>query len=275
MPYANIHEAFTTYTESFSGGSAGGDQTSSLGSIKNPFNIEGTDPGDDFDRIATNYVSDGYNQIYKGGGEWDILDEEIRGLQTQQNQTIAQSPDRIVGSNSITPVTTNRRIGDRVWDRQTGAEVDQSKRARDMALRESNPEGVRMISAPRADAIASSLSTAGVNTTGGSTPLSTQIDESRSGPINSGFMAGAPIAGDCSDQTCLQLLNHILGCDNCAVKFKKLMNVSKGSGSSFLGIDLPEINLSKLMFWIILIILIVAVYELLNTLFKRLTKAKQ
>ena len=39
MPYANINEAFTTYTESFNDGS-GASLNSTLESIKNPFNIE-------------------------------------------------------------------------------------------------------------------------------------------------------------------------------------------------------------------------------------------
>lgn len=263
MPYANISEAFTTYTESFSGGA----DTSTLDSIKNPFNIKTTDPADDFSKIASNYTSDGYNITYSGRNEWDILDEDIRGLNTPANQNVAQSPDRLVASSLVDPVTTNRRLGDRVWDRPTGAQVDESKRARDIALQAANPQGVRMIAAPNQLA-----------TTGGSTPLPTGaiISNTNNIPMTSGFSAntldGAPVADYCSDETCLKLLNHILGCENCAVKFKKLMNVSSGGGGNFFGIEIPEINFSKLMFWIIIVILIVAVYELLNSLFRRFTK---
>lgn len=191
MPYANLNEAF------LDGSSVGSDST--LASLKNPFKIANTDPADDFDRIAENYVPDNYNITYSGKNEWDILDEDIRGLSPLPNQSVVRNPDHVM------PISTNRRSRDRIWDRPTGAYIE-----------------------------------------------------------GSGLDVFKETKTDCSDQTCLQFLDHILECEKCATKFRKLMDLSKGS-------SFPEINLQKLMFWIVIVILIIAVYELLNSIFRRLT----
>ena len=236
MPYANYHEAFTTYTESVN-------DTSTLDSIKNPFHISTTDPADDIPRIANNFTSDGYNTIYASNNQWDIVDtNEIRG-----NQSATNSPD-------VTIISQNRRLGDRLWDRETSADVDNAKRAFDLANPTSDINDIRV-------------------TTGGSTsiPADTNLGNVSGldgSPVGIGGLATGSM---CSDDECVRLMNHSMGCDNCLNKFKKVLGLSENNGNDLLGgIKLPEINVTRMIFWVVMVILIVAVYELLNRMFRRL-----
>jgi hypothetical protein len=72
--------------------------------------------------------------------------------------------------------------------------------------------------------------------------------------------------GQCSDEHCLTQLNHILACDDCVIKLRKLIG---GAPLNVLGLEIPDLNLAKVIFWVVMIFLIVAVYEMLNRLFNR------
>lgn len=193
MPYANIDEAFTTYTESFTDS----DGNSSLNSIRNPFNIKSTSVAEDLPAIANNYPTDNYNLDRQN--EWDILDDDIRGLNKFNNQSLVQSPDRIFKNQS--------------------------------------PDN---------------LSVPIMNTD----DLSNIIFNKKSDNIVS--------LGNCDNKTCSKLLDHISTCENCAKKLKKIIGLNNGN---FMGID---IDLSKVIFWLVFIILIVAIYELLNSIMKKI-----
>jgi len=73
--------------------------------------------------------------------------------------------------------------------------------------------------------------------------------------------------GDCSDGTCLRLIDHILSCPGCAKKLKQLMRLTE---STPFGIDFSNWNVSKVIFWLIVAIIVIAVYEMLNNIFNRL-----
>lgn len=251
MPYANIEEAFTTYSDSYSSNGRsimyGGADESSLDSIRQPYNINNTDPADDFPNIASNYIPDNYNFKYTGNKQWEVLNDDIRGLNSPSNTSFNQSPDQPLAvrpaqirTDNIQPVSANRPLIDRLWDRPTGAEVDDIKRAQNRENLDQGAPDVQLLSAPSPNSDRPILSTA----------------------------FSDRISNDCSDQNCMTLLNHILACPGCTDKLKTLLGVSD---NRLFGFQLPKINLSKFMFWIVLLIILVAVYELLNTLFRRIT----
>lgn len=283
MPYANIHEAFNTYTDNLTESSSGslrnsdnyrsnnirshqigGDTASSTAELRNieqiqrPFNINNTDPADDFPDIAANYVSDGYNFKYSGLNEWDVLDPQLKTTNEPANRTVFQSPDRVVSaaqlpSTKLQPITQQRSAIDKIWDRPTSSEVDSFKMNQDVNLDMFGGIGT----APGS----TSVKTGGQNN-GVTMIAAPKISENLD-------LVGAPTSPVvCSDEHCMSMLNHIMGCQGCVEKLRKLLGTEEST--KILGMAIPEINLSKLMFWIILIILIVAVYELLNTLFRRL-----
>jgi len=256
MPYANLNEAYTTYTESFPGsslvGGAVSDNGSTLDSIKNPFNVSNADPSDDFPDLATNYVPDNYNFKYSGKNEWDVLDNQIKNINNnndKSNTFLSESPDRAVNTvrrsqiesqiETVQPISQNRPLIDKLWDRPTGADVDDIKRSLNKERMTSDVgNDVKVIGAPIANS-------------GNNDYMNSEM---------------ATLPANCSDENCMTLLNHILACEKCTDKLKTLLGVS--NTGKIMGFQLPNVNLSKLMFWIVLIILIVAVYELLNTLFR-------
>ena len=80
-------------------------------------------------------------------------------------------------------------------------------------------------------------------------------------------VAGAVEMDACSGQNCLDMLEKIMKCEECVKKLRKLLGIPDKNTNWF---DLSELNVSKLVFWVIVIILIVAVYELLNTVMMRI-----
>lgn len=70
----------------------------------------------------------------------------------------------------------------------------------------------------------------------------------------------------CSDEHCLTQLNHILACDDCVMKLRKLIG---GGPMNIMGLEIPDLNLAQVIFWVAMIFLIVAVYEMLNRVFNR------
>jgi len=224
MPYASLNEAYSTYSESFDGGST-------LDSIKNPFHITASDPADDFPDIAANYKGDGYNVKYSGSDEWNVLEDEV-----PINTTIARTPDQRsgAGGGGAVGVSQTRDRQDMGWNRGTGS------------VTKGHTDAVVAASPMRSQDI------------GG-----IQVD----------------IAQDCSDGTCLKLIGHIMKCPGCKEKLIGLLDLGGnrergGEGDvkeNFMGFQLPEgVTTSKIIFYIILVILLLAIYELLNSWMNRI-----
>lgn len=297
MPYANLNEAFNTYAEGFDYNASmdssrdirnelnddfddvrprivkvpnqmnqikqiksnccnhrrqyGGQTTDSrnISKLQTTFNINSTDPADDVPNIATNNINDGFNVKYSSLNEWNVLDPN--GVNPPINKTIAQSPDRIMNDQIYQPTTQQRTSMDRIWDRPTSSEVDTYRLNQSAAIKGTDPYG-GIGTAPRI-----------TGTTPGTTPGTTSGTIPTSDKDNTMTLTGDM----CSDDNCMTMINHIMKCDSCVQKFRKLLGVE--TSTKILGMEIPEINMTKLMFWVILIILIVAVYELMNSIFKR------
>ena len=235
-----------------------------ISKLRQTFDINYTDPADDFPDIAANYQSDGYNTTYSSPNEWSVLDPQIKGVRAPTNPNIYQSPDRVVDPNAeYSPVTQQRTVLDKLWERPTSAEVDDFKLDERRASQEADRFGgigtapgqqtIQMISAPPP----------------GTPALGTSADQRAletldlGAPVGVGDYSTGTSAGTCNDQECMAMLDRIMRCEDCVKKLRNLLGIS-GNGSpvgGFFGVDIPEINLSKLMFWVIVVVLIVAVYE--------------
>jgi hypothetical protein len=80
-----------------------------------------------------------------------------------------------------------------------------------------------------------------------------------------------------NNNDCAYSLNHILSCDTCLKKLQKILGVSNNNNNNnnskdtianFFGFNITNKVLSKIIFYLIIIIVIVAVYELLSKSFK-------
>ena len=242
-----------------------------MGNVNRTFNIDNTDPADDVPQIAQNYQSDRYNYQYSGLNEWDILDPGIKGVQAPRNPSAAVSPDRIVApAEAVSPVTQQRTVIDKLWQRPVSADVDTFNIQQRMALQDADKFGgvgtapgvtqraAQMLPAPEPGTPAFTGDLRGVENLAG-------IEASAQNMA--GVTSGSAGEINCDGRDCMEMLDKIMNCEECMKKLKKLLG---SSDESFFGFGMPEINLSKLMFWIIVIILIVAVYELLNTIMGRL-----
>jgi len=246
----------------------GGPNSGMMGNIsklRQTFDINYTDPADDFPNIAANYQSDGYNTTYSSPNEWSVLDPQIKGVRAPTNPNVYLSPDKVVNpADAISPVTQQRTVLDKLWERPTSSEVDDFKLNERREAQAADRFGgigtapgqtARMISAPPPGTPAL-----------GSTNGTENLDLGASVAANAAPVSGN---GNCGDQECMDMLDRIMKCEECVKKLRNLLGISGNGGSGFFGMEIPEINLSKLMFWVIVVILIVAVYELLNTLFAR------
>lgn len=280
--YGQVGGANVVNTNSGSGGISGiesgngagiGANSGMMGNIsqlKQTFDINYTDPADDFPNIAANFQSDGYNTTYSSPNEWSVLDPQIKGVRAPTNPNIYQSPDKLVNrEDDFSPVTQQRTVLDKLWERPTSAEVDDFKlderrttEAEDRfgGIGTAPGQTARMINAPPPGTPAIDP------TTGSQRDLRSLENLDLGAPISQISTSGS---GSCGGQECMAMLDQIMKCEECVQKLRNLLGISGNSVGGFFGMDIPEINLSKLMFWIIVIILIVAVYELLNTLFAR------
>lgn len=290
MPYANLSEAFQTYghlttdTESSYdirneesphdqlGGNPNMSGSPSLSSsdiplsniqkIKRTFDVNITDPTDDYPNIAANYLPDGYNLRYSQRDEWDILDPQLRMENAPRNTMIQNSPDSYVQptrAGVIEPITQQRTNLDKLWDRPTSSEVDRFRLRQRRQETGRDPFGGIGSSPTSHDYRA--------NNQNRRPRMNTQAPNLSS--VENFETPQSANQPQCDDQTCTQMIGHILDCPACLSKFRQLLGVD--TGATLFGIELPKVNITKVIFWTILIILIVAVYELLNGIFRRLT----
>jgi hypothetical protein len=248
------------------------------GTTRRTFDINNTDPADDVPQIAQNYQTDRYNYQYSGLNEWDVLDPGIKGVQVPRNPSASASPDRIISAaEPVSPITQQRTVIDKLWQRPVSADVDTYNIQQRMAVQDADkfggvgtPGGVtqraaQMLPAPQpgTPAFTGDIDNNVENLAG--------VDAIGQGGLLDPAMTGATATGapsiQCQGKDCMDMLDKIMNCEECMKKLKKLLGAND---ESLFGFGMPEINLSKLMFWIIVIILIVAVYELLNTLMSRL-----
>ena len=285
MPYANLDEAFKNYAETFDcnmsqessrdirndtrnnsfcnhhnqnrmqnkarqyGGATISDVN--IGKVSPTYSVDITDPADDVPNIASNNMSDGYNTRYSNINNWNVMDPTER---PPINKTIVQSPDRIMDQ-TYQPITQQRTSLDRTWDQPTSSEVD-TYRMNQSAQRNAGDIYGGIGTAPRITGIAENQNNPNINNNGNTNNVNTNNGNNLNTEMN------------CSDDNCMNMINHIMKCDGCLEKFRKLLGVE--SGTKIMGMELPNINMTKLMFWVIMLILIVAVYELINSIFTRI-----
>jgi hypothetical protein len=308
MPYANLNEAFDDFTDTFSSNSSsnetadlrnpnyynratghasvgtrygqlGGGQTQQQQPPDNtvrrgelagaPFDrvnnnirmMQSTfDLSDDVPEIAANYIPDKYNVKYSGSDDWDVIDPDIRGVTAPRNPGLVASPDRI-----ISPVTQQRTVIDKLWERPVSADIDTFQiNRRNEARANDHYGGIGTAPGPtqhmiRAPTFQENMATPTPTNTGSS---------GNSTNTGSGSVSTQPNKGTCSSQECLDMFEKIMGCEECVKKLRRLLGIQDRSNDNWF--DLSEVNVSKLVFWVIVIILIVAVYELLNTIMARI-----
>lgn len=235
MPYASLHEAFTPYSEHLSEASETSNPDLINNNIKNKFRNR-------------NDVSEYYENDHK----YDTRDFAVeatqqdpiaafyglssaQSLQVPGNTSIAQNPDDI--RTSVKTYTGP--------DKQTFSE-EQHNYSEGRNYREINRDIERNKNKARDNYVSKHNSDIGLGT-------------ERFAPTK--FQCG-------SDKECLDLINHLLSCDNCTAKLKKILQVE--NTPNVFGFELNQKNLSKLMFYIIVALLVIAVYELLNNLFRKL-----
>ncbi len=98
----------------------------------------------------------------------------------------------------------------------------------------------------------------------------TPDDGRTSAATTPGGVSPPGIGLDCSDNTCMSLINHLLSCNNCSNKLRQLLQLTT---SSPFGIDMTNWDVSKILFWLIIAIIVIAIYELLNSIFSRFGKS--
>lgn len=175
--------------------------------------------------------------------------------------------------NASEGIRHQRDVIDRTWNRPTGAEVDDLRRSltqsgRVMARNPTDKRPVTMIPAPgEGTDLTQFLEQSGLGeaSTAGKTqvqPITGLVQNPSAKQLQKEGMK-TDTGGVCSDEHCLTQLNHILACEDCVNKLRKLIG---GGPTNIMGLELPELNLAKVIFWVVLIFLIVAVYEMLNRL---------
>ncbi|MEX0595407.1 MAG: hypothetical protein WD512_02825, partial [Candidatus Paceibacterota bacterium] len=244
--------------------------------MQNTFDIS-----DDVPEIAANYIPDRYNMKYSGNDEWDVIDPDIKGVTAPRNPGLVASPDRI-----ISPITQQRTVLDKIWQRPVSADIDTFNiNQRNLMNSTDNFGGIGTPSGRtninnnhmiRAPSFQENLSNGnvrdnGINSGGVANTASVANSTGAAGSVGASGSGSAGVGGvggdTCSGQNCLDMLEKIMKCEDCVKKLRKLLGIPDKNTNWF---DLSEVNVSKLVFWVIAIILIVAVYELLNTVMTRI-----
>lgn len=216
---------------------------------------------DDVPEIATNYVPDKYNVKYSGHDDWDVIDPDIKGVTAPRNPGLVASPDRI-----IEPITQQRTIIDKLWDRPVSADVDTFQINRRNQIRAADPYG-GIGTAPGPTQMNNHMIRAPTFQENLTTPTVAAKFGGANGTGNAGVATSAGSTATCSSQDCLDMLEKVMKCEECVKKLRRLLGMQDKTDNWF---DLTDINVSKLVFWVIVIIMIVAVYELLNTIMSRI-----
>jgi hypothetical protein len=260
MPYASLQEAYKTYDELIGGGDTteGTSNDDLLASeldfdyVEKPFHPSIHNISDDSPELAANYegrLSRNHHKHYRrqhGSGQYG-------GAST--------STGLHLGVNQVSGIQTN--VIEDTSQKDAIAKTEQ----RDIDISWRVPKNQSLVQSPD-DGVKSFANTPSVLP-----PYLIEGKKFKFTRYNQGGGADTGIVpGDCSDDTCMSLINHILDCDACAAKLNRLMNLGEGSGSSsnVLGFNFTNLNMSKVMFYIIVVILVIAVYELLNNIFRRI-----
>lgn len=242
------------------------------------------DMSDDVPEIAANYIPDKYNMKYSGHDDWDVIDPDIKGVTAPRNPGLVASPDRI-----ISPITQQRTVLDKIWQRPVSADIDTYNINQRNQLnnadrfggigtapgRTSMVNNNHMIRAPTFQENLTDATSAGAGVGAGLGANGVRANGVGANGVGAnGVGVGVGSSGEnvsnmdtCSGQNCLDMLEKIMKCEECVKKLRKLLGIQDKNSNWF---DLSEVNVSKLVFWVIVIILIVAVYELLNTLMARI-----
>jgi hypothetical protein len=197
-----------------------------------------------------------------------VIDSDIKGVTAPRNPGLVASPDRI-----ISPITQQRTVLDKIWQRPVSADIDTFNiNQRNLSNSADNFGGIGTPSGRthinnnhmiRAPSFQENLSNGNVRDNG----INASGTASPGAAGSPGAASGVSGADTCSGQNCLDMLEKIMKCEECVKKLRKLLGIPDKNTNWF---DLSEVNVSKLVFWVIVIILIVAVYELLNTVMMRI-----
>jgi hypothetical protein len=92
-------------------------------------------------------------------------------------------------------------------------------------------------------------------------------DKRQPAPVIGG---GEGEGGECGDDhDCMKMINHILECEPCAKKMKRIMNMGSNIFETSGGIfEMNGKTISKIILYVIIVIMVIALYEFLNKIRK-------